>query len=64
MESFFHTLKVELTHGERWATRGRSRHASDRRELFAYIEGYSNRGPMHSALGYLTLEQAETRMAS
>jgi len=30
--------------------------------LFGYIEGYFNRHRMHSALGYLTSEQAEQRM--
>ena len=30
-----------------------------RRNLFAYIEGYYNRQRIHSALGYLTPEQAE-----
>ena len=33
MESFFHTLKVELVHQRRWATREEAR-----RDLFAYIE--------------------------
>jgi transposase InsO family protein len=32
MESFFHTLKVELVHQQRWATRGEARC-----DLFAYI---------------------------
>jgi transposase InsO family protein len=54
MESFFHTLKVELVHQRRWATRDEARH-----DLFAYIEGYYNRQRIHSALGYLTPEQAE-----
>jgi hypothetical protein len=35
IESFFHTLKVELVHQRRWATREEAR-----RDLFAYIEGY------------------------
>jgi putative transposase len=56
MESFFHTLKVELVHQQRWATR-----EDARRGLFAYIEGYYNRQRIHSALGYLTPEQAERR---
>ena len=30
-----------------------------RRDLFAYIEGYYNRRRIHSALGYITPEQAE-----
>ncbi|KQP26510.1 transposase [Methylobacterium sp. Leaf100] len=54
MESFFHTLKVELVHQRRWATRDEAR-----RDLFAYIEGYDNRQRIHSALGYSTPEQAE-----
>ena len=57
MESFFHTLKVELVHQCRWAT-----HAEARQALFGYIEGYYNRHRMHSALGYLTPEQAEQSM--
>ena len=44
MESFFHTLKVELVHQRRWATREEAR-----RDLFAYIEGYYNRRRIHSA---------------
>jgi hypothetical protein len=38
VESFFHTLKVKLAHGKRWASRD-----DPRRNLFAYIEGYYNR---------------------
>ncbi|WP_244481002.1 IS3 family transposase, partial [Methylobacterium sp. Leaf102] len=53
MESFFHTLKVELVHQRRWATRDEAR-----RDLFAYIEGYDNRQRIHSALGYITPKQA------
>jgi transposase InsO family protein len=59
MESFFHTLKVELVHGQRWAIRDQAR-----RDLFSYIETYYNRARMHSAHGYLSPEQAEQRMAS
>lgn len=58
MESFFHTLKVELVHQKRWTSREEAR-----RDLFAYIEGYYNRRRIHSALGYTTPEQAENRMA-
>ena len=54
MESFFHTIKVELVHHRRWATRDDAR-----RDLFAYIEGHYNRQRIHSALGYITPEQAE-----
>lgn len=54
MESFFHTLKVELVHQRRWTTRDEAR-----RDLFAYIERYFNRQRIHSALGFITPEQAE-----
>ena len=54
MESFFHSLKVELVHQRSWTTREEAR-----RDLFGYIEGYYNRQRIHSALGYLTPEQAE-----
>jgi putative transposase len=57
MESFFHTLKVELAHQRRWGTRDDAR-----RDLFAYIEGYYNRRRIHTALGYRTPEQAERQM--
>ncbi len=49
MESFFHTLKVELVRDRRWSS-----HDEARRDLFAYIEGYYNRQRIHSAIGYLT----------
>jgi transposase InsO family protein len=58
MESFFHTLKVELAHQRHWATKEEAR-----RDLFAYLETYYNRQRSHSAIGYLTPEQAE-RLAS
>lgn len=58
MESFFHTLKVELVHQRRWATR-----KDARRDIFAYIKGYYNRRWIHSALGYRTPELAERQMA-
>ena len=58
MESFFHTLKAELVHHAAYATR-----EAAKRDLFAYIEGYYNRQRLHSALGYLTPEQAELQAA-
>ena len=58
MESWFHTLKTELVHHSVYATP-----AAAKRELFAYIEGYYNRQRLHSALGYLTPEQAELQAA-
>ncbi len=45
MESFFHTLKVELVHQRRWAARDAARRA-----LLASIERYHNRRRIHSAL--------------
>lgn len=45
VESFFHTLKTELVHQRRWATREEAQ-----RDLFAYIESYYNRQRSHSAL--------------
>lgn len=47
-ESFFHSLKVELVHRERFATRAEARAA-----IFEYIEVWYNRKRKHSALGYL-----------
>jgi putative transposase len=54
-ESFFHTLKVELVR--------QRRHDEARRDLFAYIEGYYNRQRIHSAIGYVTPEQAQQMAA-
>lgn len=58
MESFFGTAKSELVHQKRYPTR-----EAAKRDLFAYIEGYYNRQRIHSALGYITPEQAELRAA-
>jgi putative transposase len=58
MESFFHTLKVELVRQRRWNT-----HDEARRDLLAYIEGYYNRQRIHSAIGYVTPEQAQQMAA-
>ena len=46
-ESFFHSLKVELTHGSRYETR-----AQLRREIFEYIETYYNTVRLHSSNNY------------
>jgi transposase InsO family protein len=56
VESVFHTLKVELGHYRHWATRKEAK-----RDLFAYIEGIYNRTRIHSALKYLTPDQAEQK---
>ncbi len=54
MQSFVHTLKVELVRQRRWRT-----HDEARLDLFAYIEVYCNRQRTHSAIGYLSPKQAE-----
>ena len=58
MESFFGTLKTEL-----WSTTANTRIAIPRGDLFAYIEGYYNRARIHSAIGYITPQQAEAKAA-
>ena len=45
-ESFFHTLKVELVHRERYWTRRQAKSS-----IFGYIETYYNRRRKHSAIG-------------
>ncbi len=55
-ESFFHTLKVELIHRERYLTRRMARTS-----IFEYIETYYNRQRKHSAIGHripMLFEQA------
>ena len=49
MESFFATLKKELTHHEDYLTRQQARTS-----LFDYIETFYNRIRRHSTLGYLS----------
>ena len=48
-ESFFHSLKVEAIHGERFATREEMLHT-----VFEYIEVDYNRTRRHSANGYIS----------
>jgi putative transposase len=48
-ESFFHTLKVELIHGQYFTTR-----EGMRRAVFEYIEVDYNRTRRHSANGYIS----------
>lgn len=56
MESFFATLKAELTHRTRFRTRDEARAA-----IFEYIEVFYNRRRLHSALGYLSPTEFERR---
>ena len=55
-ESFFHTLKIELTHGNRYPTREGLRH-----DVFEYIETYYNLVRRHSAIGYISPATFEKR---
>ncbi len=48
-ESFFHTLKIELTHHEQFVTREEAR-----LKIFEYIEIYYNKLRIHSANDYLS----------
>lgn len=54
MESFFATLKRELVHRRRWATRDDARAA-----LFEWIEGRYNRIRLHSTLDYCSPAEYE-----
>ena len=47
VESFFHTLKVELVHHQRYLTRDEAR-----QDIFEWIEVFYNRQRRHSTLGY------------
>lgn len=47
MESFYHSLKVELVFGHKYATRKEAEKA-----MFDYIEVLYNRQRLHSSLGY------------
>lgn len=59
-ESFFHTLKTELVHHEKYETRDEAR-----RSVFEYIELFYNRSRLHSALGYQTpIKFKELKMAA
>jgi putative transposase len=53
-ESFFHSLKVEAIHGERFATR-----EMIRQTVFEYIEVDYNRTRRHSTNGYISPEAFE-----
>lgn len=58
-ESFFHTLKVEAIHGERFATRAEMRSA-----VFEYIEVDYNRSRDHRTNGYMSPEAFEALNAA
>ena len=54
VESFFASLKKELVHDERYATRGESRSS-----IFEYVESFDNRVRLHSSLGYVSPAEFE-----
>jgi transposase InsO family protein len=56
IESFFHTLKVELINNRKYATRSEAR-----KEIFEYIEVFYNRIRLHSGIGYISPEIYEKR---
>lgn len=58
MESFFHTLKTELVHHRKYATR-----AEAQCDVFAYIEGFYNRTRLHSSIGYISPIDMERKVA-
>ena len=58
-ESFFHSLKVEAIHGERFATREGMRQA-----VFEYIEVDYNRTRRHSANGFMSPEAFEAQQVA
>ncbi|MGH9116463.1 MAG: integrase core domain-containing protein [Acidimicrobiales bacterium] len=53
-EAFFASLKRELVHRHRFATR-----ADARRAIIRWIEGWYNARRLHSTLGYLTPMEKE-----
>jgi putative transposase len=57
MESFWSTLKTELVHHEKYATREQARQS-----IFEYIEVFYNRKRLHSSLGYQSPETFEASL--
>ena len=58
-ESFFHTLKMELIHGNFYDTRQQAK-----TDIFDYIEIFYNRQRRHSYLGYLSPVDFEKKYAA
>jgi transposase InsO family protein len=56
-ESFFHSLKTELVHHERFRTRAEANQA-----IFEYIEVFYNRQRLHSTNGYMSPVNYEAKM--
>lgn len=55
-ESFFHTLKTELTYWNKYQTRDEAK-----RSIFEYIEIFYNRQRLHSSLNYLSPSEFELK---
>jgi len=55
-ESFFHTLKTELTYWNKYQTRDEAE-----RSIFEYIEFFYNRQRLHSSLNYLSPVEFELK---
>ena len=53
-ESFFHTLKIAVIHGQQYQTRNQAT-----RCIFEYVECFYNTKRMHSTLGHLSPNQFE-----
>lgn len=58
-ESFFHSLKVELTHGQTFSTR-----ESVRKAVFEYIEVEYNKTRLHSSNDYQSPAEYEVKLAA
>ena len=58
-ESFFHTLKVEIIHGEHFAYR-----TEMRQTVFEYIEVDYNRNRRHNTNGNISPEAFEAKLAA
>jgi transposase InsO family protein len=54
IESFYHTLKIELIYQQNYETRVQAQ-----RDIFEYIEIFYNRERLHSSLGYYSPEEYE-----
>lgn len=59
MESFFHTLKTELTHHENYRTRSQAKSS-----IFEYIEMFYNTKRRHSTINYLSPFEFERKNVS
>lgn len=58
-ESFFHSLKAECIHGERFTSR-----AQMRETVFEFVETDYNRQRRHSTLGHIRPEAFEAQMSA